>query len=409
MKPNEIETYSKSIIGKLIDQLGTNTSAKAAFLTFDKDSSRSKNISSLDSSKHRVDTLESIATLLKIKLADAEGNKIYNKTTLSTRIVYGLFALLPSVCQSCSEHYTVDIDAEPMFTCHRCFQGSHNCTKFEQLHTVIENHSLAPGFLWLCNECLNDITPIAPRRSKFKHNSNRNTNSVVQSVHDQSKPSEQPSSVNSVESSKPVAEDKQKYIEQSNRNLCKDTLAEEKQKSPERDNRDLCEQYKIGKCPHGVRGDKPFNGISSCFKSHPKRCLRFIKHGFKGKQGCNRGKNCKYFHPSYCKSSLRTRACYNYNCKYPHLKGTKREATESRKTETSRKVKDRNPDINTLPNSANTPTLTSSPNHFLILEKMILDIDRRFEEELIPLRKLTESLQNQLAIPHQQHSLNIQS
>ena len=63
MKPNEIETYSKSIIGKLIDQLGTNTSAKAAFLTFDKDSSRSKNISSLDSSKHRVDTLESIATL----------------------------------------------------------------------------------------------------------------------------------------------------------------------------------------------------------------------------------------------------------------------------------------------------------------------------------------------------------
>ena len=40
---------------------------------------------------------------------------------------------------------------------------------------------------------------------------------------------------------------------------------------------------------------------------------------------------------------------------------------------------------------------------------MILDIDRRFEEELIPLRKLTESQQNQLAIPHQQHSHNIQS
>ena len=246
--------------------------------------------------------------------------------------------------------------------------------------------------MWLCNECLKDITPIAPRRSKFKHNSDGITNSVLKSVHDQSKPSEQPSSINSVESSKIFAENKQKYNEESNRNLCKDTLAEEKQKFVERDNRDLCEQYKIGKCPHGLRGDKPFNGISSCSKSHPKRYLRFI---IKGKHGCKLNKNCKYFHHSYCKSSLRITVCYNYDCKYLHLKGTKREATENRKTETSRKVNDRNPDINTLQNSANKSTLTTSPNHFLILEKMIPDIDRRFEEELIPLRKLTESLQNQ--------------
>ena len=80
---------------------------------------------------------------------------------------------------------------------------------------------------------------------------------------------------------------------------------------------DICSFYIKGTCRYGISG-------RLCPKYHPKACKKLLQNGNKSPNGCNLGKNCDKHHPQMCYSSLRTRTCYNQDCKLVHVKGTKR-------------------------------------------------------------------------------------
>ena len=78
-----------------------------------------------------------------------------------------------------------------------------------------------------------------------------------------------------------------------------------------------CRHYRRGNCKYGRKG-------VGCPFPHPKECMKFVKHGFDSKTGCNEGRRCKAFHPVMCKYSLHKKVCTNPDCRYPHIKGTRR-------------------------------------------------------------------------------------
>ena len=138
---------------------------------FDPIASRAANIKSLNG--FNLNMLEPCAEFLSINLADAEGNRLFTKESLVQRILFAFCALLPSVCLDCNECYTVDLDPEeqPLFHCHMCFRGSHNCSTMKNLHAALTAASLSllSGHVWLCSSCKKSSYPIKPRRSKLRH------------------------------------------------------------------------------------------------------------------------------------------------------------------------------------------------------------------------------------------------
>ena len=83
----------------------------------------------------------------------------------------------------------------------------------------------------------------------------------------------------------------------------------------------ICSFYRKGNCKHGLRG----NG---CNYHHPPMCKKFINHGTRNPKGCNLGKNCENFHPKICSSSLTKSECFIHDCKFRHIKGTKRKKSQ---------------------------------------------------------------------------------
>ena len=161
----------KLAIGNLLLRAETNEITKRVISVFDPFASRSANIKSLNN--FNLDMLEPCAEFLSINLADAEGNKLFTKESLVQRILYAFSALLPSACLDCNECYTVDLDPEeqPLFHCHMCFRGSHNCSTMKNLHAALTAASLSllSGHVWLCSSCKTSSYPIRPRRSKSRH------------------------------------------------------------------------------------------------------------------------------------------------------------------------------------------------------------------------------------------------
>ena len=80
----------------------------------------------------------------------------------------------------------------------------------------------------------------------------------------------------------------------------------------------VCRYYKKGTCKYGIVG-------RDCKFSHPKACRRFMEHGIKNKRGCKLGTQCRWFHPTLCKSSLANYECLVDSCKQLHVKGTRRQ------------------------------------------------------------------------------------
>ena len=90
-----------------------------------------------------LDILEPCANFLGINLSDSEENKLFTKESLINKIILGIRALLPSQCSDCNQQYTVVLDSEnpPVFTCHICYQGSHDCDTIKSLHSALGSTS----------------------------------------------------------------------------------------------------------------------------------------------------------------------------------------------------------------------------------------------------------------------------
>ena len=122
----DMESKTKEIVGNLLQT--ADELSKRVITSFDPFASRAAtNVKAFK--RFNLEFLEPCAEFLTIKLDDAEGNKLFTKDTLISRILMALNALLPATCSECSSKYTVDLEPaqEPYFYCHMCFQGCHNC------------------------------------------------------------------------------------------------------------------------------------------------------------------------------------------------------------------------------------------------------------------------------------------
>ena len=152
-KTQKLDADAKAAIGQLL--LVADEYSKKVITAFDPAASRlTVNKNAL--SRFNLDLLEPCAEFLDINLADSEGNKLYTRETLVCRIILAIKALLPSTCSECSSKYTVEIGADdkPLYYCHMCFQGSHNCGAMKTRHEAPNCSAVAPaGFVWLCHDC----------------------------------------------------------------------------------------------------------------------------------------------------------------------------------------------------------------------------------------------------------------
>ena len=153
----------------------------------------------------------------------------------------------------------------------------------------------------------------------------------------------------------------------------------------------ICGYYKKLACKFGTRG-------VDCNFAHPKMCFRFLKNGDKADGGCTKGKKCTYYHPPLCRNSVRAKQCAKENCKFAHLKGTKRGLDEAVKTETwtskhprpSREHRLSNTDSTTASGqqteiraeSQFVDNQAQQPDYFLVLQQQILQLQVQMQRIL---------------------------
>ena len=109
----------------------------------------------------------------------------------------------------------------------------------------------------------------------------------------------------------------------------------------------VCSFYLRGKCKYGRFGTKKVGG-KTCPKKHPELCRKFSSYGTIRQFGCNKGRECPYYHRPLCKSSVLRHQCYNPDCQNHHLKNTRRAPPDegewqvsTRKTSASQRQKQR--------------------------------------------------------------------
>ena len=87
------------------------------------------------------------------------------------------------------------------------------------------------------------------------------------------------------------------------------------------------------------------------------------------------GKKCKDFHPKMCFGSIKKGECFSENCRFAHIKGTKRQPSSIKN--------------NLLTKNEETQKYTA-PDHFLEVVRLLR------EEILDTLNQKVDSMQNQL-------------
>ena len=258
--------------------------------------------------------LDSCADFLKIPLVSSDGSAtpLYsNKEKISRRITFAIKSFFPTDCQECNTTYKVELDDTdaPPLMCFLCYQGSHNC---EQVTNKLPNSSdPLIGNIWLCASCHASRNPVeyAPARSHSPSNE--------EVVEDNIEPAEQPTQMQQTDNSTQQTDNSSQV---SNTETSAELPHTQNDLSKDSTERPICERLKKGLCPHGISGKTVHNG-TVCDMRHPKRCKNFCRNG---PRGCRFGTNCRYFHPLLCKSSVKERKCLNLQCRFTHLKFTKR-------------------------------------------------------------------------------------
>ena len=347
---DNVDISIRTAIGNLLLKAGQNELVKKVITAFDPSASRSVTITVLSS--FNLNMLEPCAEFLNIDLADGDGDKIYTKDTLVARIRHALLALLPSQCSDCSSMYMVEFEPNdaPHYHCYMCFQGSHDCNAIKERYQATSATKKIGGSIWLCNDCLTNNNPVKPRKSKSRHAS-------------VSLQEPQPSSASHSRAASPETEKEEVTVQ-----------------TKKRDPSDrVCQKYKTGKCPHGIRGNKVIND-ETCAFSHPKRCFKYCKAGDDKKYGCKKSKNCTYFHPKLCRSSVKTKVCTDLNCTFVHLKGTSRKDPPKEKRESPGDTRTNPPPV---PENKVTPNCSSD---FLELKLLIESMEYRYQQEMSSLK-----------------------
>ena len=237
--------------------------------------------------------IEAAASFLGFQVR-AEEKKLYkNLKVLSDRVILKIESLFESSCTECGDKYCNKLSDVPLITCYLCLQGCHSC---EKVTDKAPARTKSPGgTVWLCSGCLkkNDLA-LVPKL-----------------------PSGKPPRPAETKGQSEQGEEEEEEEDEGDRVSPRRNRKRPAKTGP------VCEAYKKRECPHGLTGKRLING-KACAHRHPPRCFRWCKHGDNKKLGCTRGKECRYFHPRLCQNSVAKKVCLNEDCKYVHLKSTRR-------------------------------------------------------------------------------------
>ena len=232
----------------------------------------------------------------------------WNKDVCIHELICRIQNLLIDKCQFCSCNYATGREQKLLLQCHLCGQNMHDkCLKnllgekFTNDLTLSDVNSIINPFNistmhFLCGRCSKETIPQA-----------MDSNDCVKSTPTKDVPENITSS--ETDPKLPISPDTN-LIQKNKPNKSK-----------------LCHFYARGTCKHGKEG-------INCKYDHPTYCQLLLSHGRTSRKGCDKGDECKDFHPKMCYSSLRKHECYNDRCPFFHVKGTKRVAPESKKSHT---------------------------------------------------------------------------
>ena len=286
----------------------------------------------------------------------------------------------------------MDLNDQPLFTCHMCDRGSHNCAKMKEFLASLPK-TIPNGFVWICPACMGD--------------SDSQETCIVQSEnliqHEKQDKQDNKSTDNEPTATLPGGVAIAQY-----QLPIKNTA-----KNSNRTTATICHKYKRGVCPHGLRGTRVIEG-ETCKFDHPRACRNYKSYGSGGPYGCRRYSKCKYYHPVLCRYSVQERLCINEKCTFVHLKGTLRHSddrvhpsirTQASYPNTSQRHNDDRvpPSIRTqAPRNKQAPMLTGgnninvSPKNDSLdrIEVMIRDLKLSQETEISHLKRELEHIKS---------------
>ena len=296
----------------------------------------------------------------------------YTKPACINEVITKIDHLLPHSCQMCHDEFELGQGITSLLDCDRCGRGIHrDCLLKHIKHPAADDNSLEvtkadiinqinplslPGWRYLCKACDTLVIP-SKETGKYKRLKNTdktddkqnsfqagqsatstsdstNTNPPTNEI-DPSTPDTGSSEVDIAELDLPPVMNRfdlhppPALVNAITGSPCKTKSAHQEINSThqhpienrQKPNAPICRFYLKNICKHGISG-KGIPG-EQCKFSHPRRCAKFTKHGtLQG--GCKKGKLCKDFHPPMCRDSMKSKLCTNMQCKFTHLKGTKR-------------------------------------------------------------------------------------
>ena len=276
----------------------------------------------------------------------------YKADVLPHELLCRVQNLFPDVCHLCKGGYCIKLKDKPIVSCAFCGQGCHNeCVlqllgiteadrnETNQFGAALLIPNAAVGLVYMCEYCRDDKIPkkeVLKTKSSTKKSSHippsdpSSSNSTAEAGQSSSVQIQQNGS-NSTEPPEISSIDQQ--ITDSNENGSRSVQERDSRRGEythasenlngarnERNVILICKHYRLGRCKHGISGKADGN----CAYQHPKPCSKYMANGTRNHGGCNQGRNCNFFHPTVCNTSLRQRSCFRENCKFLHIRGTKR-------------------------------------------------------------------------------------
>ena len=279
---------------------------------------RKINIQKMES--HKLDDLKE--TLAYLNNWDQNKNQIKDmfkdllKAGVIEKIIRRLENILPDGCSTCQKTYYFDVSESSSLRCTRCDRGiCPPCLEKEnpQLEKLL---LLKSSLFFLCSGCVVHV------------NTEKNLGEMYYSKKCRDKTAKSNISDVSPVSGTNLAEvsadtekndnDEPIVIEDEREDEKEDSKKQEKveKKLPKKKKSNCWFFTELNNCKHGLSG-------KNCEFTHPKLCAQYCRFG-NGKYGCNKAGKCNKFHPKLCNGSVKSRSCFNENCKFTHLKGTRR-------------------------------------------------------------------------------------
>ena len=160
------------------------------------------------------------------------------------------------------------------------------------------NNTLIPsgGSVWLCNGCRtqNELVPTNISKSLQDDVVTPSPDEEDDTKEDDGRPSPRRDLIGNEEAGEDVSNGdttSEQLKESSGDNA--NTNAQQKPAGK------ICEGYKNHNCPHGVSGKREVGG-RTCPNLHPRICRKFIRNGNRARGGCQKGDQCRFYHPKLC-------------------------------------------------------------------------------------------------------------